>query len=112
MSDRGPRPRTEREWGCPATSGIGRCESLLLSALLSATRSVRDERRVSREDGQTGLGERMIASERPDPRRPDAEPEGELPGGGGGVHPPVGQRLPVLGHVGRDLVLRREGRIG
>jgi len=57
MSDKGPRPRTEREWGCAPTSGKGRCESLLLSALLSATRSVRDERHVSREDGQMGPGE-------------------------------------------------------
>ena len=57
MSDRGPRPRTEREWGCAATSGKGRCESLLLSVLLSATPAVRDQRHLSHEAGQTGPGE-------------------------------------------------------
>ena len=57
MSDRGSRPPTERESGCPTTSGKGRCESLLLSALLSATHSGRDERQVTREEGQTGPGE-------------------------------------------------------
>jgi len=57
MSDRGPTPRTEREWGWAATSGKGRCESLLLSALLSPTGSACEERHVAREEGQTGPGE-------------------------------------------------------
>ena len=57
MSDRGPGPRTEREWGCAPTSGKGRCEALLLSALLSAKGSVGDERHVSSDEGQRGPGE-------------------------------------------------------